>query len=100
MDDRQEIMDTLSHAEELVRELQGQVEAESECAASILKLIEARSILDRAGMLILDRYLEDCLADPAQMDSERLLRALELFFRMMPAMPYAAGARGEKTQDR
>lgn len=87
MAEREDIIQILVDAEQLVRELQRQVEEEGECAASILRLVQVRSLLDRAGARVLEHYLDDCWADLARMDPDRLLRMLGLFFRMMPAVP-------------
>jgi DNA-binding FrmR family transcriptional regulator len=87
MGDPQEILSVLATAEGMVRELQRQTSLGGECAISILGLMEVRAALDRAGTMILDHYLDDCMADPASLAPQKLLRALELFFRMMPAPP-------------
>ena len=85
MEPSDKILSTLGAAEELVRDLQIQIEAGQGCSQAIIDLTRVRALLDRAGMLVLDRYLDRCLNDPTQADAPQLLRALELFFRMMPA---------------
>ncbi|NLE77031.1 MAG: hypothetical protein GX605_09830 [Chloroflexi bacterium] len=92
MSDRESILEILGQAEEAVRQVQGQVECACKCGTSVIKLMETRALLDRAGILILNHYLDQCFSDPAEMDPQRLLRALELFFRMMPPQgPHGVG---------
>ena len=50
-----EIVSTLTAAEELVRELQVQIEAGQGCAQAVIDLTRVRSLLDRAGVRFVER---------------------------------------------
>lgn len=83
--DPRPILALLEEAEARVRALEQVVEGGAECTAVLERLEEVRATLDRAGLTILDRYLEACLSDPARLEPRTLLRVLDLILRLAPA---------------
>jgi CsoR family transcriptional regulator, copper-sensing transcriptional repressor len=82
MQARAEAITRLRRIEGQIRGLQRMVEEGQECEAILTQLMAARAALDKAGLFIVDRYLDDCLrgtTDPHI--KERLNRIIELFLR-------------------
>jgi len=77
--DRQKraIMTRLRRVEGQIRGIQRMIEEGRECEAIVTQLMAARSALDSAGLIIMTRHIERCLApsasdtDPA--DLERII---------------------------
>ncbi len=65
-EDRKKLLDRLARVEGQVRGLRKMLEEERACEDIVTQLLAARSGLENAGLLILDRHLADCvMADPA-----------------------------------
>lgn len=78
-----EIVTRLRRIEGQVRGLQRMVEERKDCESILTQLMAARAALDKAGLFIVERHLDDCLvgtADPQV--RERLNRIIELFLRL------------------
>ncbi len=58
------------------------VEEGKTCEAILTQLMAARAALDKAGLFIVEHYLDDCLRETADPQiRERLNRIIELFLR-------------------
>jgi len=80
---RGEAITRLRRIEGQIRGLQRMVEEGKECEAILTQLMAARAALDRAGMLIVEHQMDECLsgvADPRV--KQRLQRIVELFLRL------------------
>ncbi|MGQ9682261.1 MAG: metal-sensitive transcriptional regulator [Anaerolineae bacterium] len=80
---RDEAITRLRRIEGQIRGLQRMVEQGQECEAILTQLMAARAALDKAGMLIVEHQMDECLrgaADPRV--RQRLQRIVELFLRL------------------
>jgi DNA-binding FrmR family transcriptional regulator len=69
----------LKRVEGQIRGLQRMVEDERDCEAILTQLIAARAALDRVGLLVVDRFVERCLAtDDPLTAQQRVRRVLDL----------------------
>lgn len=92
---RSEAITRLRRIEGQVRGLQRMVEEGQGCEAILTQLMAARAALDKAGLFIVEHYLDDCLrgtSDPQVKD--RLNRIIELFLRFG-----VSGVPGERSTD-
>jgi DNA-binding FrmR family transcriptional regulator len=90
---RADAITRLRRIEGQIRGLQRMVEEGQNCEAILTQLMAARAALDKAGLFIVERYLDDCLrgtADPQVRD--RLNRIIALFLRFG-----ASGVPGERS---
>lgn len=81
------LLDRLARVEGQVRGLRKMLE-ECRCCEDVLtQLLAIRASLEQAGVLILDRHLQDCVLNEAQLDEEtlgNLREALRLWSRHTP----------------
>ncbi len=81
-DDR--LSDRLARVEGQVRALRKMIEEERACEDVLNQLLAARSGLEKAGLMVLDRHLADCVLEDANLPDatmERLRGALRLWGR-------------------
>ena len=60
-DDEKKLLDRLARVEGQVRGLRKMLEEDRACTDILTQLLAARSGLEQAGLLILDKHLEDCV---------------------------------------
>ncbi len=78
------LLDRLARVEGQVRGLRKMLEEQRCCEDVLTQLLAARSGLESASLLILDRHLEDCVLEGAAMDPgtmDRLRETLKLWSR-------------------
>lgn len=83
-DDEKRLLDRLSRVEGQIRGLRKMLEEHRACEDVLTQLLAARSGLEQAGLMVLDRHLEECVLATAdlQQDTVRQLReALRLWSR-------------------
>ncbi len=83
-DEYKKLLDRLSRIEGQVRGLRKMMEEQRCCEDVLTQLLAARSGLEQASLLILDRHLEDCVLDPSTMEPhtlEQLRETLKLWSR-------------------
>jgi DNA-binding FrmR family transcriptional regulator len=66
------LVDRLSRVEGQIRGLRKMLEEGRNCEEVLNQLLAARSGLERAGMVILDRHLADCILEGADVAPERM----------------------------
>ncbi|MFN0096811.1 MAG: metal-sensitive transcriptional regulator [Dehalococcoidia bacterium] len=66
------LVDRLSRVEGQVRGLRKMLEEGRNCEEVLNQLLAARSGLEQAGMVILDRHLADCILEGASVAPERM----------------------------
>jgi len=89
----EEAITRLRRIEGQIRGLQRMVEEGKDCEAILTQLMAARAALDKAGLFIVERYLDECLAGTADPQvKDRLNRIIELFLRFG-----ISGAPGERS---
>ena len=86
MDDAEnkKLLDRLARVEGQVRGLRNMLEQQRCCEDVLTQLLAARSGLEQASLLILDRHLEDCVLDSSNVDPatlEQLRETLKLWSR-------------------
>jgi DNA-binding FrmR family transcriptional regulator len=86
MDDAEnkKLLDRLARIEGQVRGLRNMLEQQRCCEDVLTQLLAARSGLEQASLLILDRHLEDCVLDSSNVDPatlEQLRETLKLWSR-------------------
>lgn len=90
---RSEALRRLRRIEGQIRGLQRMVEDGRECEAILTQLMAARAALDKAGLFIVERHLDECLRGTSdEQVKKRLNRIVELFLRFG-----ASGAPGERS---
>ena len=80
--DDKKLQDRLARVEGQVRGLRKMLEEERACEDVLNQLLAARSGLEQAGLLILDRHLRDCIlegVDIPEQSLEQLRRTLHLW---------------------
>lgn len=83
-EENKKLLDRLARIEGQVRGLRKMLEEQRCCEDVLVQLLAARSGLEQASLLILDRHLEDCVLDTSSVDPATLdqLRAtLKLWSR-------------------
>jgi DNA-binding FrmR family transcriptional regulator len=83
-DENKKLLDRLARVEGQVRGLRKMLEEQRCCEDVLTQLLAARSGLESASLLILDRHLEDCVLEGANVDGptlERLRETLKLWSR-------------------
>lgn len=84
----EEITKRLRRVEGQVRGLQRMVEEARDCEEILTQLMAARAALDRAGLLILDMFVEKCFcAADGALAQQRLGRVLDLMFSRYSVLP-------------
>lgn len=75
-DEDKRLLDRLSRVEGQIRGLRKMLEEHRTCEDVLTQLLAARSGLEQAGLMILDRHLEECVLESAnlQQDTVRQLR--------------------------
>jgi DNA-binding FrmR family transcriptional regulator len=77
----EEITNRLKRIEGQIRGLQRMVDEQRECEAILTQLMAARSALDRVGLLVAERFVQECiLAADDDTARQRIGRVLELVF--------------------
>lgn len=82
-DDRK-VLARLARVEGQVRGLRKMMEEHRECEEVLTQLLAARSGLEQAGLMVLERHLEDCILQGTEMPAEvldRLRATLRLWNR-------------------
>ncbi|WP_322797034.1 metal-sensitive transcriptional regulator [Tepidiforma sp.] len=91
-EEQKRLLDRLARVEGQVRGLRKMVEEQRCCEDVLTQLLAARSGLERAGVLLLERHLQDCVLGEAEVDpatAHRLREAIRLWTRH--AGPVEAG---------
>jgi DNA-binding FrmR family transcriptional regulator len=86
MDDTEakRLLDRLARVEGQVRALRKMLEERRCCEDVLTQLLAARSGLEQAGLLVLERHLEDCILDASDVTADvrtRLHETLKLWSR-------------------
>ncbi len=83
MDDAEtkKLLDRLARVEGQVRGLRKMLEERRCCEDVLTQLLAARASLEQAGVLLLDRHLEDCVLGEADLD-ERTIASLRETIRL------------------
>ena len=84
IDQTERLLDRLARVEGQVRGLRKMVEERRACEDVLTQMLAARSGLEQAGLLILDRHLVDCVfeGEPASPEvMEKLRAAMHLWAR-------------------
>lgn len=76
-DESKRLLDRLARVEGQVRGLRKMLEDERCCEDVLTQLLAARSGLEQASILILDRHIEDCVLDSEAVTPETLTRLRE-----------------------
>lgn len=79
-----QLLDRLSRIEGQVRGLRKMLEEGRACEDVLTQLLAARSSLEQAGLLILDRHIVDCIVPEGALDGaslDRLRQAVRLWGR-------------------
>lgn len=80
---RSEAVTRLRRIEGQIRGLQRMVDEGQDCEAILTQLMAARAALDKAGLYIVERHLDECLRDTGdEQVKQRLSRIVELFLRL------------------
>lgn len=80
---RNEAITRLRRIEGQIRGLQRMLEEGQDCEAILTQLMAARAALDKAGLFIVERHLDECLRGTADMEiKNRVNRIVELFLRL------------------
>jgi DNA-binding FrmR family transcriptional regulator len=83
--DQQEITRRLRKVEGQVRGLQRMIEEGRDCEAVITQLMAARAALGKAGVYIINDYVENCLYDPdLEASRRRVERTMKLILKLYP----------------
>ncbi len=83
-DDEKRLLDRLARVEGQVRGLRKMLEEHRCCEDVLTQLLAARSGLESAGLMVLDRHLEDCVLDQAEISPaamNQLRETLKLWSR-------------------
>jgi DNA-binding FrmR family transcriptional regulator len=83
-EEHKKLLDRLARVEGQVRGLRKMLEEQRCCEDVLTQLLAARSGLESAGLLILDRHLEDCVLDTGSLPPgtmEQLRETLRLWSR-------------------
>ncbi|MCC7365961.1 MAG: metal-sensitive transcriptional regulator [Dehalococcoidia bacterium] len=83
-DDDKKLQDRLARVEGQVRGLRKMLEEDRACEDVLNQLLAARSGLEQAGLLILDRHLQACIlagVEIPEQQMEQLRRTLRLWSR-------------------
>ncbi len=76
-------MTRLRRIEGQIRGLQRMIEEGQDCEAILTQLMAARAALDKAGLFIVERHMDECLRGTAdEQVKDRLSRIVELFLRL------------------
>lgn len=76
-EENKKLLDRLARIEGQVRGLRNMLEQQRCCEDVLTQLLAARSGLEQASLLILDRHLEDCVLDSASVDPETMTQLRE-----------------------
>ncbi|MCZ2109108.1 MAG: metal-sensitive transcriptional regulator [Dehalococcoidia bacterium] len=82
VDETKRLLDRLARIEGQVRGLRKMLEEQRCCEDVLTQMLAARSGLEQASVMILERHLEDCVLDSATMDNgtlDRLRETLKLW---------------------
>ncbi len=83
-EESKKLLDRLSRIEGQVRGLRNMLEDQRCCEDVLTQLLAARSGLEQASVLILERHLNDCVLNDANIDAgaaEKLRETLKLWSR-------------------
>lgn len=76
-EENKKLLDRLARIEGQVRGLRNMLEQQRCCEDVLTQLLAARSGLEQASLLILDRHLEDCVLDSSNVDPATLTQLRE-----------------------
>ncbi len=79
---QKQLLDRLARVEGQVRGLRRMLEEGRTCEEVLTQLLAARSGLEQAGLLVLERHVENCVLEHGSLteaETERLRRALRLW---------------------
>jgi len=76
-EENKKLLDRLARIEGQVRGLRKMMEEQRCCEDVLTQLLAARSGLEQASLLILDRHLEDCVLDSENIDPATLTQLRE-----------------------
>jgi DNA-binding FrmR family transcriptional regulator len=87
MEEKDKVVARLRRIEGQVRGLVRMIEEEDSCEEILTQLMAARSALDQAALLVIERYMSHCLPDVLGPDDgvqirHRLQRVLDLMLRI------------------
>ncbi len=87
--DSEAILTRLRRIEGQIRGIHKMLEEDRVCEDVVTQLMAARSSLDKAGLLIIDRHIETCLTVGLSNEEalENLQKSLRLWFRFGAASP-------------
>lgn len=71
-DDDKKLLDRLARVEGQVRGLRKMLEEDRACEDVLNQLLAARSGLEQAGLLVLDRHLQDCILRGVELPPQAL----------------------------
>lgn len=80
--DTKKLLDRLSRVEGQVRALRRMLESDRACEDVLTQLLAARSGLERAGMIILEQHVDDCILKDSDISipaRDELLQTLRLW---------------------
>lgn len=83
-DEDKKLADRLARVEGQIRGLRKMLEEQRACEDVLNQLLAARSGLEQAGLLVMDRHLQECVFEGTTVDEEalaRLRQALHLWTR-------------------
>jgi DNA-binding FrmR family transcriptional regulator len=84
-----QLLDRLARVEGQVRGLRKMLEEDRTCEEILTQLLAARSGLESAGLLVLDRHMEECVLHDEEVrpeSIEELRKALRLWSRHAPSL--------------
>ncbi|HEY5476950.1 MAG TPA: metal-sensitive transcriptional regulator [Tepidiformaceae bacterium] len=67
-EEEKKLLDRLARVEGQIRGLRKMLEEERACTDVLTQLLAARSGLEQAGLLILDKHLEDCVLEGVDLE--------------------------------
>jgi DNA-binding FrmR family transcriptional regulator len=72
VEDDKKLQDRLSRVEGQVRGLRKMLEEGRACQDVLTQLLAARSGLEQAGLMVLDRHLEDCILEGVDLSPQAI----------------------------
>lgn len=75
--DDKRLLDRLARVEGQIRGLRKMLEEQRTCEDVLTQLLAARSGLEQAGLMILDRHLEECVLESAALNQDTIRQLRE-----------------------
>ncbi|GAB4323211.1 MAG: copper-sensing transcriptional repressor CsoR [Dehalococcoidia bacterium] len=76
-DEDKRLLDRLARVEGQIRGLRKMLEEHRTCEDVLTQLLAARSGLEQAGLMVLDRHLEECVLESADLNHDTVRRLRE-----------------------